>query len=36
VQGFPVGSPLPPQKQLDPEGRRALEKILRDMGALPS
>ena len=36
MQGFPVGSPLPPQKQLDPEGRRALEKILRYVGALPS
>jgi 4-hydroxy-tetrahydrodipicolinate synthase len=36
TQGSPVGSPFPPQKRLDPEGRRALEKILHDVGALPS
>lgn len=34
MQGFPVGPPLPPQKQLDAEGRRALEGILRSVGAL--
>lgn len=34
MQGFPVGSPLPPQKQLNAEERKALEKILRDLGAL--
>ena len=34
MQGFPVGPPLPPQKQLDAEGRRALEAILRSVGAL--
>lgn len=34
MQGFPVGPPLPPQKQLDAGGRRALEAILRSVGAL--
>ncbi|MBW2307175.1 MAG: dihydrodipicolinate synthase family protein [Deltaproteobacteria bacterium] len=34
MQGFPVGSPLPPQKQLDGEGREAVRKILRNIGAL--
>ena len=34
MQGFPVGSPLPPQKQLNAEERKALEKILRDIGVL--
>lgn len=34
MQGFPVGPPLPPQKQLDAEGRRAVEGILRSIGAL--
>ncbi|MDP1992044.1 MAG: dihydrodipicolinate synthase family protein [Syntrophales bacterium] len=34
MQGFPVGPPLPPQKPLDAEGRRALEGILRSVGAL--
>jgi len=34
MQGFPVGPPLPPQKQLNAEERKALEKILRDLGAL--
>jgi 4-hydroxy-tetrahydrodipicolinate synthase len=34
MQGFPVGSPLPPQKQLDREGRRAVRKILEEIGAL--
>jgi len=34
LQGFPVGAPLAPQKQLSLEGRRDLEKILRDAGAI--
>lgn len=34
MQGFPVGSPLPPQKQLDREGRRVVRKILEEIGAL--
>lgn len=34
MQGFPVGSPFPPQKQLDRQGRRAVRKILEDIGAL--
>jgi 4-hydroxy-tetrahydrodipicolinate synthase len=34
MQGFPVGPPLPPQKQLDAEGRRVVEGILRSIGAL--
>ncbi|MHB8091576.1 MAG: dihydrodipicolinate synthase family protein [Syntrophales bacterium] len=34
MQGFPVGPPLPPQKQLNAEERKALEKILRDLGVL--
>ncbi|MBW1699482.1 MAG: dihydrodipicolinate synthase family protein [Deltaproteobacteria bacterium] len=34
MQGFPVGVPLPPQKQLDSEGKKIVEKILRDLGAL--
>lgn len=34
MQGFPVGAPMPPQKQIDAEGRKSLEKILRDIGAL--
>jgi hypothetical protein len=34
MQGFPVGPPMPPQKRLNPEERKALEKILRDIGAL--
>jgi 4-hydroxy-tetrahydrodipicolinate synthase len=34
MQGFPVGPPLPPQKQLDAEGRRTVEGILRSIGAL--
>jgi 4-hydroxy-tetrahydrodipicolinate synthase len=33
MQGFPVGSPLPPQKQLDREGRRAVRKMLEEIGA---
>ena len=34
LQGFPVGPPLAPQKQLSPEGRKDLEQILRNAGAL--
>ena len=34
MQGFPVGPPLPPQKQLNAGERKALEKILRDLGAI--
>ncbi len=34
MQGFPVGPPLPPQKQLNAGERKTLEKILRDLGAL--
>jgi dihydrodipicolinate synthase/N-acetylneuraminate lyase len=34
MQGFPVGSPLPPQRQLDEEGKRVVSEILIDIGAL--
>ncbi len=34
MQGFPVGPPLPPQKQLESEGRKAVQKILENIGAL--
>jgi len=34
MQGFSVGSPLPPQKQLDKEGKRAVSQILIDIGVL--
>jgi dihydrodipicolinate synthase/N-acetylneuraminate lyase len=34
MQGFTVGAPLPPQRQLDGEGREAVRKILSDLGAL--
>jgi len=34
MQGFPVGSPLPPQRQLDREGQKVVRKILEDIGAL--
>jgi hypothetical protein len=34
MQGFPVGPPLPPQKQLGSEGRKVVEKILKNIGAL--
>ena len=34
MQGFPVGSPLPPQRQLDEEGKRVVAEILIDIGAL--
>jgi 4-hydroxy-tetrahydrodipicolinate synthase len=34
MQGFPVGSPLPPQRQLDEEGKKVVSQILTDMGVL--
>lgn len=34
MQGFPVGPPLPPQKQLESEGRKVVQKILKNIGAL--
>jgi len=34
MQGFPVGSPIPPQRQLDEEGKRVVFQILIDIGAL--
>lgn len=34
MQGFPVGAPLAPQRQLDSEGRRAVRTILETIGAL--
>jgi 4-hydroxy-tetrahydrodipicolinate synthase len=34
MQGFPVGPPLPPQQQLDEEGKRVVSRILRDICAL--
>jgi 4-hydroxy-tetrahydrodipicolinate synthase len=34
MQGFSVGPPLPPQKQLDSEGRKVVRKILQDIEAL--
>jgi 4-hydroxy-tetrahydrodipicolinate synthase len=34
MQGFPVGPPLPPQKQLASEGRKVVQEILRNIGAL--
>jgi 4-hydroxy-tetrahydrodipicolinate synthase len=34
MQGFSVGPPLPPQKQLDSEGRKVVRKILQDVEAL--
>jgi len=34
MQGFPVGSPLPPQRQLDEEGKKVVSRILTDMGVL--
>ena len=34
MQGFPVGSPLPPQKQLDEDGKKIVFQILSDLGAL--
>ncbi len=34
MQGFPVGSPLPPQQQLDEEGQRVVSQILTTIGVL--
>lgn len=34
MQGFPVGSPLPPQQQLDEEGKRVVSQILTTIGVL--
>jgi len=34
MQGFPVGSPIPPQRQLDEEGKRVVFQILIDIGVL--
>jgi 4-hydroxy-tetrahydrodipicolinate synthase len=35
MQGFPVGPPLLPQRQLDQEGKQVVARILRDIGVLP-
>jgi 4-hydroxy-tetrahydrodipicolinate synthase len=34
MQGFPVGSPLPPQRQLDEEGKKVVSQILTNIGVL--
>jgi len=34
MQGFPVGSPMPPQRQLDEEGKKVVSQILIDIGVL--
>ena len=34
MQGFPVGPPLLPQRQLDEEGKKVVSQILIDIGAL--
>ena len=34
MQGFPVGAPLPPQRQLDEEGKRVVSQILTNIGVL--
>jgi 4-hydroxy-tetrahydrodipicolinate synthase len=34
MQGFPVGPPLPPQQQLDEDGKRVVSRILTTIGAL--
>ena len=34
MQGFPVGSPLPPQRQLDEEGKKIVSQILTNIGVL--
>jgi len=34
MQGFAVGPPLPPQKQLDRQGRKVVRKVLEDIGGL--
>ena len=34
MQGFPVGSPVPPQRQLDEEGKKVVSQILTNIGVL--
>ena len=34
IQGFPVGPPLPPQQQLNEEGKRVVSQILTTIGVL--
>jgi 4-hydroxy-tetrahydrodipicolinate synthase len=34
LQGFSVGPPIPPQRQLDAEGQLAVRRILEDIGVL--
>ncbi len=34
MQGFAVGPPLPPQKQLNRQGRKVVRKVLEDIGGL--
>jgi len=34
MQGFSVGSPIPPQRQLDEEGKKVVHQILTDIGVL--
>jgi len=34
MQGFPVGPPLPPQQQLDEEGKKVVSEILTSIGVL--
>jgi 4-hydroxy-tetrahydrodipicolinate synthase len=34
LQGYDVGDPLPPQAALSDQGRKELEAVLRDVGAL--
>jgi len=34
MQGFPVGSPMPPQRQLDEEEKRVVYQILVNIGVL--
>ena len=34
MQGFPVGPPLPPQQQLNEEGKKVVSQILIDIGVL--
>jgi len=34
MQGFPVGSPIPPQRQLDEEGKKVVSQILINIGVL--
>jgi 4-hydroxy-tetrahydrodipicolinate synthase len=35
LQGYPVGSPLPPQSSLSPEGIEDVKQALIAIGALP-